>query len=213
MPMAKRRRRPKRSGQAVLSGASWVAQFPTSVDVADLASPFRENVAAFLSALQSAGANVIISATYRPSERAFLMHYAFRIAREGLDPRQVPARSGIDIDWVHKKANGQADLIASKNAAEDMVVAYGIVHKPALNSNHIRRQAIDMTISWTGTLAITNKQGKVVQITSTPRSGQNHELHAVGKSYNVIKLVKDPPHWSVDGQFRARGSKTSQRRR
>lgn len=208
MPIsAQRRRRPKRSGQAVLSGASWVQQFPTSIDVADLASPFRENVSAFISALKSAGANVIISATYRPAERAFLMHYAFRIAREGLDPRQVPARAGIDIDWVHKKANGQPDLIASKNAAEDMVVAYGIVHKPALNSNHIRRLAIDMTLSWTGTLSITNKQGKVVQITSTPKSGQNHELHAVGKTYNVIKLVKDPPHWSVDGQFRARGRK------
>lgn len=199
--MKRRPRRPRKT-LAVVSGADWVQQFPTSTDVEDLASPFRENVRAFLQALRDAGADVRISATYRPAERAYLMHYAFRIAREGLDPRQVPARAGVEIEWVHKKANNQVDLSASKNAAEDMVLAYGIVYKPALNSQHTRRLAIDMTISWTGTLSIKNATGKTVEIKRSPRSGQNADLVSVGQTYRVIKLVSDPPHWSSDGTFR-----------
>jgi D-alanyl-D-alanine dipeptidase len=200
--MAPRRTKRRRRQQLVLSGAQWVKQFPTSVSVDDLVSPFRENTKAFLDALQNAGAAVRISATYRPPERAFLMHYAYRIAREGLDPRQVPVRNGIDIDWVHRKANGQVDLVASKNAAEDMVSAYGIVYRPALQSNHTTGNAIDMTISWSGTLSIRDKQGRTVTISGTPRSGQNAQLHTVGKTYGVLKLVSDPPHWSSNGRLR-----------
>lgn len=203
---SKNRRRRDRTATLVLSGPDWVNQFPTSRDVQDLASPFRENVNAFLAALQTAGAAVTIAATYRPVERAFLMHYAYRIAREGLDPRNVPARNGIDIDWVHRKANNQVDLVASRNAAEEMVAAYGIVYRPALNSQHTARQAIDMSITWSGTLSIKDGRGRTVDISSAPRSGQNGELHAVGRTYNVVKLVSDPPHWSADGTLRNRGS-------
>jgi hypothetical protein len=195
----RRRRRRKPSITAIASGAEWVAKYPTSKDVEDLASPFRENVKKFLAALQAAGADVSISATYRPAERAYLMHYAYRIAREKLDPRDVPARNGVDIEWVHRKENGRIDLVASRNAAEDMVEAYDIVYRPALNSNHTRRLAIDMTISWTDTLSIKNARGNTVDIKSTPRSGQNGDLWKVGKSYQVLKLESDPPHWSEDG--------------
>jgi hypothetical protein len=152
--------------------------------------------------LQNAGATVKINATYRPPERAYLMHYAYRIAREGLDPRQVPARNGVDIDWVHRDSAGKFDLAASRNAAEDMVNAYDIVHRPALYSQHTRRLAIDMSISWEGTLTIRNAKNKTVRITSTPRTGQNSKLIAVGKSFGVEKLISDPPHWSSDGTFR-----------
>lgn len=199
--MTRRPTRPRKHLR-VLSGADWVRQFPTSTDVEDLVSPFRENVRAFVQALRAAGANVRISATHRPPERAYLMHYAFRIARDGLDPRQVPARANVDIEWVHKKPNNQVDLSASKNAAADMVLAYGIVYKPALNSQHTRRLAIDMTISWTGTLSIKNANGKSVEIKRSPRSGQNADLVSVGQTYRIIKLVSDPPHWSSDGTFR-----------
>jgi hypothetical protein len=193
MPRRRRRR------NVIVSGSDWVKQFPTSTDVNDLISPFRENVQRFIQAMTDAGATTEISATYRPKERAYLMYYSFRIAREGLNPVDVPAMDGVDIDWVHRKGNGQIDLHASKDAAEDMVNAYGIVYRPALNSNHTARLAIDMTISWDGTLAIENAQGTTVKITSGPRSGQNSKLVAVGKSYGVIKLVSDPPHWSSNG--------------
>lgn len=186
-----------------LSGRSWVSKFPTSRDPEDLASPFRENVKRFLQALQDSGCGVTISATYRPKERAYLMHYAYRIAREGLSPTSVPALSGVDIQWDHRKANGQLDLSASRNAAEDMVLAYGIAFRPALNSNHTRKLAIDMTITWSGSLKIKNAGGSAVTISSSPRTGQNSELVKVGASYGVIKLQSDPPHWSSDGHLRA----------
>ncbi len=190
-----------------LSGSSWVSQFPTSKDVEDLIPPFRDNVKRFLKALTDAGCNITISATYRPRERAYLMHYAYRIAREGLSPLNVPALAGLYIQWDHRKGNGQLDLVASRNAAEDMVLGYGIAFRPALNSNHTRRLAIDMTLAWTGTLKVKNAGGQLVSITSTPRTGQNGDLVKVGATYQVIKLQSDPPHWSADGRLRSRKSR------
>jgi hypothetical protein len=167
--------------------------------VEDLIPPFRDNVKRFLAALKAAGAAVTISATYRPPERAFLMAYAFSIAREGLSPAKVPNNPAIDIDWVYRYANGRINYAASRKAAEEMVVGYDIAFKPALSSQHTRRLAIDITVSWPGTMNILDAQGKNVAITSLPRSGSNSDLIAVGATYQVIKLIADPPHWSVDG--------------
>jgi hypothetical protein len=83
------RKHPRRhpAGTAlILSGKDWVNKFPTSKSVADLDPTFGANVSKFLAALAAAGASVAINATYRPKERAYLMHYAFRIARQGLSP-------------------------------------------------------------------------------------------------------------------------------
>lgn len=186
------------------SGKSWVSQFPTSTSVDDLVSPFRENLKAFLAALNKAGASVAINATYRPVERAYLMHYAFRIAREGLSPKDVPAMEGVDIQWGHLDDQGKLDIVASRRAAEDMVAAYGIAFRPALRSNHTARLAVDMSIIWSGSLSILNSAGKKVVITSSPRSGSNTDLVRVGKTYGVIKLVSDPPHWSQNGRLRVK---------
>lgn len=198
---SRRKRRQRRNRWGILSGPDWVLQFPTSRDPEDLVSPFRENAKKFLAAMQAAGCEVTINATYRPKERAYLMHYAYRIATDNLNPTSVPAHPGVDIDWVHRKANGQVDRAASKAAAEEMVEAYGIAFRPALHSNHTLRQAIDMSISWTADeLVIKDADGDDVKIKTGPKTGQNSALHRVGRSYDVIKLVSDPPHWSVDGQ-------------
>ena len=84
---------------------------------------------------------------------------------------------------------------------EEMVTAYGIVAQPALVSRHTQGRAVDMDISWTGTLTIAPKGGAPRAISSTPRTGENKELHAIGASYGVIKatFAGDPPHWSDDG--------------
>ncbi|MBU6450963.1 MAG: hypothetical protein KGS72_04235 [Cyanobacteria bacterium REEB67] len=182
-----------------LSGSAWVTKFPTSVDVADLASPFRENVKRFLAAITAAGGTYDIKATYRPVERAFLMHYAWSIARENLSPAKVPKNPAIDIDWVYRRPNGRIDYTASRKAAQDMVDAYDIAFKPALVSQHTMRLAIDVVIAWTNSLDIVDSRGKTVKITSMPRSGSNRDLIAVGASYHVLKLVSDPPHWSDNG--------------
>lgn len=170
------------------SGAHWVGRFPGSASLNDLAAEFRAGATAFIGAIQTAGGRVTVVATYRPRERAYLMHYSARIDRGDLAPGEVPAMTGVNIDWVHDTP------AASKAAARAMVVAYGIVFPPALTSRHTERAAIDMTI--------TGMNGKTIQ----DASGRNlaikkmSDLHAVGASYGVHKLVSDPPHWSDDGR-------------
>lgn len=182
-----------------LSGPSWVAKFPTSTSTSDLVEPFRDDVNSFLAALSEAGASVRITATYRPPQRAYLMHYAYEIAKKGLNPASVPARDDVAICWVHTNADGSANVAASKKAALQMVKAYGIVHEPALTSNHTKGLAIDMNISWSGKLRIANANGKVITISTSPRSGMNRTLWKVGATYGVFKLASDRPHWSYNG--------------
>jgi hypothetical protein len=180
------------------SGSSWVGEFPARKDTAALADGFRQRVDDFIAALLAAGARVSVSATWRPPERAYLMHYSYCIAKEDLDPTEVPMREGVDIEWVHRKA-GKIDLPSSKAGAQQMVVGYGTVFKPSLSSRHTEGRAIDMTIRWSGSLSIMDANGRRVVIDSGPRSGSNPELEAVGATYGIIKLLSDPPHWSSDG--------------
>jgi hypothetical protein len=183
-----------------LSGGQWISQFPTSSSIEDLTDPFRSNARRFVAALRQAHASVVISDTLRRPERAYLMHFAFAIAREALDPNAVPAMSGVDIQWLHLNAQGQPDLAASRSAAEQMVQGYGIVFKPALTSRHTEGKAIDMTITWQNDLVIANASGTTITISSSPRDGAgNADLHQVGSFYGVNKLLSDPPHWSSDG--------------
>lgn len=177
-----------------LSGAQWTARFPTSQSIADLAAPFSDHVAAFVKAMQDAGATVQISATFRPKERAYLMHWAWMIGKTGFDPASVPPMPGVAIQWRHPTP------AATKAAALDMVAAYGMVQVAVLNSRHTEREAIDMTIRWAGTLNIRQPDETVRSIGSQPRNGGNAELVRVGHSYGVIKLISDPPHWSNDGR-------------
>jgi hypothetical protein len=186
--------------QKILSGPVWVNKFPNSTSIGDLVEPFQTNVTKFVGALRAAKASVTISATLRPKERAYLMHWSFLVAKENLDPEKVDAMNGVDIEWVHTDAKGNKDLSASKNAALQMVNLYDIAFRPALTSRHIEGKAIDMDISWSSKdLTMKDAAGKDVTISSNPKSGGNTDLQAVGKSYGVIKLVSDPPHWSTDG--------------
>lgn len=81
-----------------------------------------------------------------------------------------------------------------------MVHAYDIAYRPVLESRHTEGKAIDMEISWTAAeLKMKDGADKDVIIKTGPKDGSNAELHKVGKSFGVIKLVSDPPHWSSDG--------------
>jgi hypothetical protein len=176
-----------------LSGPQWVARFPTDATLATLAEPFKSNCSRFIDALAAAGATVSISATRRPAERAFLMHYSFLIAMGRIDPTDVPDQDGVDIDWEHPTWD------QSRAAAQAMVDGYRIVYAPALDSRHIQGRAVDMTISWTGTLRIAGADGAMVEIAAAPCSGLNANLWDLGIGYGVCKLPTDPPHWSDDG--------------
>ena len=183
-----------------LSGPAWVPLFPTTNSPEALTEPFRSKAKAFLAALKAARATFAVSDTLRSAERAWLMHYSFEIASGTTLPENVPAKPGVNIQWVHTNAAGQPDVVVSRAAAQQMVQGYGIVFKPVLASRHIDGQAIDMTITWQGDLVIARHDGTLQTITSLPRTGSgNADLHAVGASYGVMKLLSDAPHWSLDG--------------
>ena len=126
-----------------LSGTAWVSRFPNSKSPDSLVEPFRANAKRFLAALTDAGATVTVADTLRPPERAYLMHFAFAIAKEGFDPATVPPKAGVDIQWVHPASRGVSSASASKAAAEKMVLGYGIVFRPALGSRHRRSDRHD----------------------------------------------------------------------
>ncbi|MGH6713326.1 MAG: hypothetical protein ACREEK_30765 [Bradyrhizobium sp.] len=182
------------------SGAQWVARFPDGKTTSALGDDFRPGCEAFIAAMKAAGANVSVNSTRRPEQRAHLMHFAWRIHKQTRNPQNVPAKAGVNIAWVHRTAGGAADLTASRKAATAMVNGYGIAFQPALKSRHSEGRAIDMSIKWTGKLAIKNNSGTVVTISSTPRNGFNADLRRVGKTYGVTKHTTDPPHWSTDGR-------------
>lgn len=177
-----------------LSGPAWCSRFPTSVSPNDLLPDFRDKVLAFISAMERGGATVSIAATFRPPERAYLMHWCCMIANSGQDPAAVPHMSGVDIDWSH-----QGDVPDARAAAAAMKKGYEIKFPAALVSRHTQRRAIDMTISWQGTLTVRDFNGQERVIGLPPRNGSNQVLVDVGRSFGVIKLMTDPPHWSDDG--------------
>jgi hypothetical protein len=183
------------------SGPQWVTRFPGSRLTRDLDPVFRIAVESFLAALASAGASVQVSSTLRPKQRAYLMHWAHQVFRNGVPPSHVPAMAGVAIQWAHPT------LAASIAAAAAMVDGFGIGHlcaavAPALDTLHATGEAIDMAIEWSGTLSIKNRDGARIDVASLPRTGMNPQLHAVGLSYGVVKYAggdKDKPHWSING--------------
>lgn len=183
-----------------LSGAAWVNKFEGSTSTQTLSYPFRTNVEQFLAALNDAGARVTIAATLRPPERAYLMHWCWKISRGLVRAADVPAMDGVEIEWDH---GNDAKSLREANA---MVAAYGMTGlnvAPALRSRHTEGSAIDMNISWTGDLHITDKNNNEVIIRTPPRDGMNTGLHQIGRSYDVIKFhggARDKPHWSTDGR-------------
>jgi hypothetical protein len=186
------------------SGKYWVTWANTharnSAKVDDLAEPFRANVKAFIKALESAGATVKVSATKRDAKRAYLFHWSWKISLGKAKPADAKAMAGVEIEWDH------GDLAKSKAGAKEMVDGFGLAVPPrsnvapSLTSNHIAGKAIDMTITWTGTLKLPKKDGTVVDVPYMASANSNIKLHQVGQSYGVKKHTSDEPHWSVDGR-------------
>jgi hypothetical protein len=176
-----------------LSGPQWCARFPASSSVETLIEPFRGKVKRFLEALVAGNAAVSVNATFRPKQRAYLMHYCYQLANRQISPRAIPPLNGVEIGWVHAS---DAESVA---AAQAMVAAYEIAFAPVLASRHTQGLAIDMDIEWTGDLAISDGKGRHLAVETEPRDGANQSLWGIGASYGVMKLASDPPHWSSDG--------------
>jgi len=205
-----------------LSGAQWCSRYPGSAKLEDLDVPFKDDLKAFLDACKAAGVVWHVTQTYRPPQRAYLMHYAWKVAKGQVAPAAVPAYSGEGeaprIKWAHEKKED------SIKAAQAMVNGYGIVFAPALKSNHSGKTAVDMSVSsWTW------KEGKYIEIQVKGKAEKrrieknalrtkeatvggkkktfstglgdeyNTDLHEVGATYGVKKLFTDKPHWSASG--------------
>jgi hypothetical protein len=193
------------------SGKAWVDRFPTSRSVADLEPDFRARVERFLDALTTAGVEIGITATRRPRQRGYLMHYAWSIVRGVVDPAHVPhfvpepGEESVPIRWLHLDADQTPNRDQSIAGAREMVEGYEITHlgvAPSTRSLHFSGQAIDMILSWQGDLTIADARGDVITISSDPRDGTNADLIRVGATYDVHHLVAvdaDAPHWSVNG--------------
>jgi len=196
MPLGKR---------PILSGAYWVSWVrtyaPTSAEIKDLDGSFRPGVIEFKQALETGGATVTVSHTYRSDQAAYLWHWAWKIANRKIQPKDakpyaLPGRPVPEIEWDHGNLN------ASVKAAEDMVKGFDLTKNsklaPSLNTQHRKRLAIDMDIKWTGTIRVRKKDGTLVSLTYGPVNS-NTKLYEVGASYGVKKLLDDGPHWSAKG--------------
>ena len=185
------------------SGTYWVtwanAHAVNSDSLDDLEPSFKNNVNEFISALTNAGANVRVSATRRNAKRAYLFHWSWKIAHGKCKPSDAKTMGGVDIEWDH------GDDEKSKDAANEMATGFALApppqstRAPSLTSNHIEGKAVDMTITWTGMIKIAKKDGKEESVTFKNDVNSNTELHKVGESYGVKKLLDDAPHWSFDG--------------
>jgi hypothetical protein len=210
---------------AVLNGMGRAPGQAARVAVAPGAQVARVAVAP-RAQVANAHPRVQIRATFRPAQRAYMMHYSWLINQNQIDPRNVPRyeppdpqrddqKAQVDIDWVHRDPKGNYNSAASKQAALEMVNGFSIAGlrvAPALNSNHVRKRAIDMSISWNGNLEIADANGHTVRIDTGPRDGTNRRLISVGATYGVYHLGlingvlnertvnRDPPHWSDNGR-------------
>ena len=144
----------------MVSWANTNATASSSVDV--LVELFRSNVKAFVKALSDAGAAVKVNETRRSDKRAYLFHWCWKIGLGKAKATEAPAKIGVDIEWNH----GNED--ASKKGASDMITGFGLAVPPssnvapALTSRHIEGKAIDIQITWTGTIGDRkNKRGFV----------------------------------------------------
>ncbi|WP_020586145.1 hypothetical protein [Desulfobacter curvatus] len=189
---------------ATKSGIYWVtwanAHAKNSNKVDDLEVSFKNAATAFIKALKDAGATVNVSTTKRSDKRAYLFHWSWKISQGKCKPSDAQKMIGVDIEWNH------GDLAKSKSGALEMVNGFGLaipprsINPPSLTSNHISGKAIDMTITWTGTIKVKKKDGTAVSVTSSPNVNTNTILHSIGESYGVKKLKTDAPHWSYNGR-------------
>jgi LysM repeat protein len=182
------------------SGAVWCSRFPGSSSLSSLNDSFKAKASAFISALNAAHITVRINAALRPIQRSYLMFHAFEIAKGRERPDQIPPYSGVDIDWVHRGADGNMDLNASVKAAKEMCHGYGININSAMQavgrpgrSRHNYGAAVDLNITGYVGKRVKDVTGHDVQLSSFA------DLKQVGHGYGVNYYPHENMHWSDTG--------------
>ncbi|MBL1277711.1 MAG: hypothetical protein COB30_016650 [Ectothiorhodospiraceae bacterium] len=186
------------------SGSYWVAwanaHAKNSNKIFDLTPSFRNKAKDFITALEGAGIKVGVSTTKRSDIRAYLFHWSWMISQGKCKPSDAIQMNGVDIKWDH------GDVKKSKAGALAMVTGFGLavpprsINPPSMTSNHINGKAIDMTLTWAGTIKVKKKDGTEASLTFMSNVNTNSALHTVGESYGVKKLKTDAPHWSFNGR-------------
>lgn len=185
------------------SGSYWVtwanahAKFSESTD--DLIDPFKTNAKAFIKALEGAGATVTVGETKRSDKRAYLFHWCWLIGLGKANPSEATNMAGVEIEWDHGNEKDSRDGAKKMINGFKLAVPPNSTNAPALKSNHIAGKAIDMRITWKGSIKIKKKEGTEVSVDFMDDVNKNTKLHDIGASYGVKKLTTDAPHWSVDG--------------
>jgi len=193
---------PEKPSEAVKfpSGASWVDRYPPSKRLQDLDSNFGSDVREFIAVLEKGGATVEILATQIPPERAYLIHWAWRITQEGFDPRHVPYMDSVDVRWWH------GDLGTSREAAWSMVHGYRIEEldePPPLVSPYTEGQVVAMRIRWRDALRLYPDSPQEQIITSNPQDGTNLDVMTLAEIHGLEHLLtvpdSDEVHWAMPG--------------
>ena len=129
---------------AEVSGPQWCARFPTSNKLEDLTQDFGDACRAFISAMKKGGATVSVAATYRPPERAYLMHWCCMIGNSGQDPasrrkhqcgRTDQPRDRIRHPEFSPKCLNCEDIEQNVHGVEHVPGHGGPKRQPALLSN------------------------------------------------------------------------------
>ncbi|RQH01678.1 LysM peptidoglycan-binding domain-containing protein [Paraburkholderia dinghuensis] len=182
------------------SDAAWCHRYPGSASLDSLNASFKAAASAFIGAMRDANITVKINAALRPIQRSYLMYHAFQIAKGKESPDKVPSYAGVNIDWVHRKADGSMDLDASIKAAKEMCMGYGTnihsakqaVGRPG-HSRHNFGAAVDLNIIGHTGKKMKDSSGHDVEIKSFD------DLKAVGAGYGVRYFEKENMHWSDNG--------------
>lgn len=119
--------------KANLSGKAWWTTnqaktlYSNSTSIDKLDATFKLKVNQFKKAITGAGAKVVISTTRRSENRAYILHWSWKIAKGLVTVGKVPAKKGVDITWDH------GDTAASKKGAQEIVKAANIAYQPSCN--------------------------------------------------------------------------------
>ncbi|RAS27795.1 LysM peptidoglycan-binding domain-containing protein [Paraburkholderia bryophila] len=182
------------------SGAVWCSRFPGSASLDSLNDSFKAKASAFITAMRDAHILVRINAALRPIQRSYLMFHAFEIAKGHESPDHVEPYPGVNIDWVHRSANGSMDLEASVKAAKEMCHGYGININSAMQavgrpgrSRHNYGAAVDLNITGYVGKRVKDVTGNEVALSSFA------DLKHVGHGYGVNYYPHENMHWSDTG--------------
>lgn len=188
------------SAKLELSGAAWCKRYPGSASLDSLNPSFKAAASAFIGAMGDAKISVRINAALRPVERSYLMYHAFHIAKGKESPDKAPPYAGVNIDWMHRKADGSMDLEASIKAAKEMCAGYQVsVTSPKQavagpwQSQHNYGAAVDLNITGYVNKKMKDAGGHDVEIKSFD------DLKNIGHGYGVTYFSKENMHWSANG--------------